>query len=87
MTLVMAQVNLDHDGAADIAWSAVLEQFEAGMAERCWLATVRPGGRPPWDPWVLTPGPPSPWAPPAPCRGASVERQAGCPGSSGGLPR
>ena len=49
MTLVMAQVNLDNYGAADIAWSAVLEQFEAGMAERCWLATVRPGGRPPWD--------------------------------------
>jgi hypothetical protein len=36
MTLVMAQVNLDHDGAADIAWSAVLEQFEVGMAEQCW---------------------------------------------------
>ena len=46
MTLVTAQVNLDHDAAADIAWISVLGQFEAGMAERFWVATVRPDGHP-----------------------------------------
>ena len=46
MTGVLTQQNLDFYGAGDIAWCSVLEQFEAGMAERFWLATVRPDGHP-----------------------------------------
>ncbi len=46
MTSVTTQENLDGYGAADIAWSGVLEQLEAGRAEHYWLATVAPAGRP-----------------------------------------
>jgi hypothetical protein len=46
MTAVTAQENIDLYGSADLAWSAVLEQLEAGRAEHYWLATVDPDGRP-----------------------------------------
>lgn len=46
MTVVAAEENIDLYGSPDIAWSGVLEQLEAGRAQRFWLATVDPDGRP-----------------------------------------
>jgi hypothetical protein len=42
----LTQENLDIYGKADIAWSVPLRQLEAGEAQRFWLATSGPGGRP-----------------------------------------
>jgi pyridoxine/pyridoxamine 5'-phosphate oxidase len=42
----MKQKNLDIYGAEPIPWSRALDQLEAGSAKTCWLATVRPDGRP-----------------------------------------
>jgi hypothetical protein len=46
VTTTTSQENLDIYGSQDIPWSVPLEQLEAGLAERFWLATVRPDGRP-----------------------------------------
>ncbi len=46
VTTTTTQENLDIYGSKDIPWSVPLEQLEAGLAERFWLATVRPDGRP-----------------------------------------
>lgn len=42
----MKQTNLDIYGSEPIPWSRALEQLEAGLAQRFWLATTRPDGRP-----------------------------------------
>lgn len=46
MAANLTQENLDIYGKADIAWSVPLRQLEAGEAQRFWLATSGPGGRP-----------------------------------------
>ena len=47
MTAILTQENLDIYGKADIAsWSVPLRRLEAGEAQRFWLATCGPGGRP-----------------------------------------
>ena len=46
MSAVATQENIDLYGSPDIAWSGVLEQLEDGRAQRFWLATVDPDGRP-----------------------------------------
>jgi hypothetical protein len=46
MSVVSTEKNVDLYGSPDIAWSGVLEQLEAGRAQRFWLATVDPDGRP-----------------------------------------
>jgi hypothetical protein len=45
-TVVVGEQNLDIYGAEDIPWSVPLSQLEAGRAERFWLATSGPAGRP-----------------------------------------
>jgi len=42
----MEQTNLDIYGFPPIPWSRALEQLEAGSAQRFWLSTTRPDGRP-----------------------------------------
>jgi hypothetical protein len=46
MSVVADQANINQYGSPDIEWTGVLEQLEAGRAERFWLATVDPDGRP-----------------------------------------
>jgi Pyridoxamine 5'-phosphate oxidase len=46
VTAHLTQENLDIYGHADVAWSVPLRQLDAGEAQRFWLATTGPGGRP-----------------------------------------
>jgi len=46
MSVVATQENIDLYGSPDIAWSGVVEQLEAGRAQRFWLATVDANGHP-----------------------------------------
>ncbi len=46
MSRVTTEENIDLYGSSDIAWDGVLEELEAGKAERFWLATVDPDGAP-----------------------------------------
>jgi hypothetical protein len=61
MSVVADRASIDQYGSPDIAWNGLVEQLEAGQAQRLWLATVDPDGSPhlagvpPWDVWTMVP--------------------------------